>query len=55
MKSGKTWKNWGIFFLSRNLFCTLVVFTLSLSIRMPNYFLGLSKTTGKNVKKSGNF
>ena len=40
-------------FSDQGSFRSLVVFTHSLSIQMRNHFLGLPRTTGKNLKKVG--
>ena len=52
-KPGKPWKSQGIF-SDYVIFGTFVVFTLSLSVHMPDHFLGLSKAAGKYVKSQGN-
>ena len=54
LMSGKTGKVRESF-LVRAFFHTLVVCSPSLLVNMPNYFLGLLKTAGKDVKKLGNF
>ena len=42
-------------FSDQGSFRSLVVFTHSLSIQMRNHFLGLPRTTWKNLKKVGKF
>ena len=49
-KSGKP----GIVFLAGNAF-SIIVFAPSLLLYIPNYFLGPSKTAGKNAKNPGNY